>query len=64
MSKKVSIEVPIDAIRGECSCPIEWFEEWIDKWTEKGYTFVLKITDCNCVIKEISNMQELRDYVG
>lgn len=59
MSKKVSIEVPVSAIKGDCTCPIEWFEELF----EKDYTVVLKIISCDCVIKEISNMQELRDYV-
>lgn len=59
MSKKVNIEVPVSAIKGECTCPIEWFEELF----EKDYTVGLKIIDYGCVIKEISNMKELRDYV-
>lgn len=60
MSKKVNIEVPITAIKGECTCPIGWFEELF----ENGYAVVLKIMDSNCVVKEISSMQELKDYVG
>lgn len=60
MSKKVNIEVPISAIKGECTCPIEWFKELFNN----GYTVVLKIINCDCVIKEISSMQELKDYVG
>ena len=67
MNKKVNIEVPIDAIKGECSCPIEWFEEWFEELSEKlfanGYTVGLKIINCDYVIKEISNIKELRDYL-
>ena len=59
MSKKVNIEVPISAIKGECTCPIEWFEQLF----EKDYIVVLKIKNCDCVVKEISNMEELRGFV-
>lgn len=59
MSKIVNIEASVSAIKGECSCPIEWFEELFDN----DFIVVLKIKSDNCVVKEITNMQDLREYV-